>query len=84
MLEPACYQNKVCVLRGHLADVLAIGMWEWTCLIKVAMLVAPPAIMPDLAAESGFEPVSFLSLLWHFNFGHRFGIALRYVQGPLS
>ena len=71
------------VLRGHLADVLTVRVWEWTCLIEMATLVAPLAIMPDLPAESGFEPVSFLSLPWHFNFGCGLIIASGHVQGPL-
>ena len=42
------------MLGGHLADALTVRVWEWTCLIEMATLVAPLAIMLDLLAESGF------------------------------
>ena len=53
-LESACYWNKVRMLGGHLADALAVRVWEWTCLIEMATLVAPSAVVLDLPAESGF------------------------------
>ena len=83
MLESACYWNKLRVFGGHLADVLAIRVWEWTCLIKMATLVAPSAIMPDLLTESGFESISLLSLPQRFNFGRSLIVSLGHVQGPL-
>ena len=64
---------------GHFANALAVGMREWTCLIEMAMLVAPPAVVPDLVAKSGFKPIMFLSLLQCLNFSHCFSIALGYV-----
>ena len=62
MLKSARYQDKMRMLGGHLANTFTVGVWEQTCLIKMATLVAPLAIMPDLATKSGFEPVMFLSL----------------------
>ena len=75
--------NKVCVFGGHLADVLTVHMWEWTCLVEMATLVAPLAIMPDLPAESGFKPISILSLPQCFNFGHGLVVLLGHIRGPL-
>ena len=68
---------------GHLADAFAVRVWERTCLIEMAMLVAPSAIIPDLPTESGFEPVTLLSLLRHFDFGRGFVISSGHIQGPL-
>ena len=82
MLKSARYQNKVRVFGGHLADAFAVCVWEQTCLIEMAMLVAPSAIMPDLLAESGFEPVTFLSLPRHFDLGRGLIVPLGHVQGP--
>ena len=42
------------MLGGHLADALAVRVWEGACLIEMATLVAPSAVMPDLPAERGF------------------------------
>ena len=82
VFESACYQNKMRMLGGHLTDALAVRMWEWTCLIEMATLVAPSAIMPDLPAESGFQSVSFLSLLRRFDFGHGLVVSSGHIQGP--
>ena len=71
------------MLGGHLADALAVRVWEGTCLVEMAMLVAPSAIMPDLLTEGGFEPITFLSLPQHFNFSRGLVVSLGHIQGPL-
>ena len=70
------------MLGGHLADAFAVRVWELTCLIEMATLVAPSAIMPDLPAESGLKPVSLLSLPRRFDFSRGFVVSSGHVQGP--
>ena len=70
------------MLGGHLADAFAVHVWELTCLIEMATLVAPSAIMPDLPAESGLKPVSLLSLPRRFDFSRSFIVSSGHVQGP--
>ena len=67
------------MLGGHLTDALTVRVWEQTCLIKMAMLVASSAVMPDLSVESSFKSVLFLSLPWHFNFGRGLIIFLGHI-----
>ena len=67
------------MLGGHFTDMFAVCVWERTCLIEMAMLVAPSAIMPDLPAESGFQSISLLSLPQRFDFGRGLVVSLGHI-----
>jgi hypothetical protein len=63
VIEAASLWDKVCVVRGDLANLFAMGVRDDAGLLEVAMLMTPLADMPDLAPDDHLKADLLLPLL---------------------